>query len=221
MLLILHLISPQQSPVTHGAIPVTMKIQPDRIEVDTRDIVLMKLAVVLASGSELTTKGKPAVGCIIYRYGDHDLPNLALGWNGFVRNKDPKAPAQGDRTKEYKNLFKYCGLHAELKALLFSKQETLKKATVYVTHMPCCDCAKALCEVRVRRVYYLFSKKDSNIEPFERNKTTSCICFPRRDLILKDFSLEKLKEWGITLGDTEMGKQPKDCPSHVGTEDYN
>lgn len=216
MLLILYFISLQES-------PVTMKFQLDRIEVGTTDVVLMKVAVVLASGSELTTQGKPAVGCIIYRYADHSLPNLALGWNGFVQNKsyiDPQAPVQGDRTREYKNLFKYCCLHAEKKALLFSK-ETLKKAVVYVTHMPCCECAKALCEAGVRRVFYLFCKKDSNIEPFKRNETTSCICFPRRDLILKDFGLEKLKQWGVTLGDTETDKQPKDCPSHVGTEDYN
>ena len=204
MLLILHLISPQKPP----------------FEVDTlMNVMFMKMAVILASGSKLKTRGKPAVGCIIYRYGEPGLANLALGWNGFVRNKDPKAPAQGDRTKECKKLFKYCGLHAEIKALLFSKETTLKKAIVYVTHMPCCECAKALCEAGVRRVYYLFSKGDSNIEPFERNEKTSCICFRRRDLILKDFSLEKLKDWGITLGDTETDKQPDDCPSYVGTEE--
>lgn len=200
-----------------------MKFELDRIEVGRTDVVLMKVAVVLASRSQLTTQGKPAVGCIIYRYGDHSLSNLALGWNGFVQNKsyiDLQAPVQGDRTREYKNLFKCCCLHAETKALLFSK-EFLKNAIVYVTHMPCCECAKALCEAGVRRVFYLFCKKDSNIEPFKQIETTSCICFPRRDLILKDFGLEKLKQWGVTLGDTDTDKNPKDCPSYVGTKDYN
>ena len=223
MLLILSFISLQELPATHNAEPLPMKFQADLIKVYPKDAMFMKVAAVLASGSELTAHGKPAVGCIIYRYDDHNLPNLALGWNGPVRNKsciDPLAPVQGDRTKNYKNLFKYCCLHAEIKAVLFSK-ETLKKAIVYVTHMPCCECAKALCEAGVRRVYYLFCKKDSSIVPFERNKTTSCICFPYRDLIYKDLSLEKLKEWGITLGDTETGKQPKDCPYFAGTEDYN
>lgn len=200
-----------------------MKVQPASIEVDETDVMLMKLAVLVASRSELSTKGKPSVGCIIYRYGDPSLPDFfSLGWNGFVKNEskiDLHLARESDQKKP-KKLFQNCCLHAEMKAVLFSNC-TLKKAIVYVTHMPCSNCAKVLCEAGVSRVYYLFLKKDSNIDPFRANKTTSCICFPRRHLILEDFSLDKLEQWGITHGDTDSKRKPEDCESYWGPEVHN
>ena len=200
-----------------------MKVQPASIEVDKTDVMLMELAVLVASRSELSTEGKPSVGCIIYRHGDPVLPNLlSLGWNGFVKNKDKiDLRVSGESDKKKKLQFRYCCLHAETKAILFPDR-SLKNAIVYVTHMPCSSCAKLLCEAGVRLVFYLFSKKDSTIEPFKLNKTTSCICFPRRDQILQDFDLKKLKQWGITLGDTDTNSKPEDCESYyLGTEDHN
>lgn len=194
-----------------------MKVQPASIEVDKTDVMLMKLAVLVASRSELSTQGKPSVGCIIYRYGDPSLLDaFSLGWNGFVKNEsktDLHLGGESDQ-KRQKKIFQNCCLHAEMKAVLFSNC-ALKNSIAYVTHMPCSICAKLLCDAGVRRVYYLFSKKDSNIEPFRLNKTT-CICFPRRDLILEDFSLEKLEQWGITRGDTVSKSKPEDCESYEG-----
>lgn len=213
----------EESPFAHGAISTTMKVQPASIEVDETDVMLMKLAVLVASRSELSAQGKPSVGCIIYRYGDPSLPDFfSLGWNGFVKNEskiDLHLARESDQKKQ-KKLFQNCCLHAEMKAVLFSNC-TLKKAIVYVTHMPCSNCAKVLCEAGVSRVYYLFLKKDSNIDPFRANKTTSCICFPRRHLILEDFSLDKLEQWGITHGDTDSKRKPEDCESYWGPEVHN
>lgn len=218
-----YILSLQESPFAHGAISTTMKVQPASIEVDETDVMLMKLAVLVASRSKLSTEGKPSVGCIIYRYGDPILPNFfSLGWNGFVKNEskiDLHLARESDQ-KSQKKLFQNCCLHAEMKAVLFSNC-TLKKAIVYVTHMPCCNCAKVLCHAGVRRVYYLFLKKDSNINPFRANKTTSCICFPRRHLILEEFGLEKLEQWGITHGDTDSKRKPEDCESYWGPEVHN
>lgn len=200
-----------------------MKVQPASIEVDETDVMLMKLAVLVASRSKFSTPGKPSVGCIIYHYGDPRLPNFfSLGWNGSVKNEskiDLHLARESDQ-KSQKKIFQNCCLHAEMKAVLFSNC-TLKKAIVYVTHMPCSNCAKALCEAGVRRVYYLFLKKDSNIDPFRANKTTSCICFPHRHLILEEFGLEKLEQWGITHGDTDSKRKPEDCESYWGPEVHN
>ena len=136
---------------------------------------------------------------------------LAVGWNGFLPNTpEEELAAIEDRSFKKPNktqkrdnaLTAKLGLHAETNALQYCS-EAPEKATVYVTHLPCYNCAKQLVAHKVGRVFYLFWMKGSktSIELFDKFDIT-CVPFERRDEVLKDFSELFLTKRKIVQGST-------------------
>lgn len=148
------------------------------------DVKWMKMALTAGSGAEISkyAKDKTNVGCVIRRSRSKGKPTLlAVGWNGFP-SKTPKnileqKAAEYDRKNKRHGLTKELALHAEIIAL-GNCSENPENATVYVTHVPCHDCAKQLVHFGVKRVFYLFWMKgsESSIEYFETHDI-SCIPF--------------------------------------------
>lgn len=96
--------------------------------------------------------------CII----DEDKKIIGIGYNGFpIGSNDDEMPwnKEGDflDTK-----YPYV-VHAELNAILNSIK-SLKNCTIYVTHFPCNECAKAIVQSGIKKVIYFSDKhkdKDS------------------------------------------------------------
>ena len=198
----------------------------DCIKCDDTDFKMMKVAVAGATHSQILqeTDHLPAVCCVIRGFTLDRLPVYSIGWNGFIANTDKKdldaVKSHFERSKKRDRvLAKHYCLHAEVQALN-SFPRNLLDATAYVTHPPCHDCAKQLIQRRIRRVFYLFwlNGCESTIELFEQQDIT-CMAFPQRDLILRDFSLGFLKTTGINRGGTDTDKLPEKCPSFVGSKD--
>ena len=95
--------------------------------------------------------------CII----DEDKKIIGIGYNGFpAGSSDDEMPwsREGDflETK-----YPYV-VHAELNAILNSIK-TLKNSTIYVTHFPCNECAKAIVQSGIKKVVY-FSDKHKDLD---------------------------------------------------------
>ena len=186
---------------------------------------MMKVALALASRAEILegTDNLPSVGCVIRGFKNH-LPVYSVGWNGFISNIDKKdldaikSCREPSKKRDRDVAKRYC-LHAEVQALN-SLHGNVPDATAYITHSPCHDCAKQLIHRGIRRVFYLFwlNGCESTIELFELQDIT-CMAFPHRDLILRDFSLDFLQKTGINRGGTDTDKLPEKCPSFVGSKD--
>ena len=199
----------------------------DKFPVTRGDLTWMKVALTVASRGEISeyAKDKPNVGCVIRRSRSKGSPAvLAVGWNGFPPKtcedilKDKAT--EYDRKGKKHGLTKELGLHAETNALR-NCSENPEKATVYVTHVPCSDCAKQLVSHRVKRVFYLYWMNDceSSIELFQ-DFDISCIPFPvsRRDDLLGVFKKDFSRDHNISAGSTNLGI-PKKGSSHVSTKD--
>ena len=59
-------------------------------------------------------------------------------------------------------------VHAELNAILNSIK-SLKNSTIYVTHFPCNECAKAIVQSGIKKVVY-FSDKHKDLETTKASK---------------------------------------------------
>ena len=72
---------------------------------------------------------------------------------GTGYNSLPKGLSQEDfpltRPEKYSHI-----VHAELNAILFSDISRLEGATLYVSFLPCCECAKSIVQVGISRVVY-------------------------------------------------------------------
>ena len=113
------------------------------------------MALMAASRAEIPreTRDMPSVGCVIRRSRTRGSPAvLAVGWNGFLPNtaeeelKEIKGRSfKGENADQKRDnaLTAELGLHAATNALQYCS-ENPEMATVYVTHMPCYDCAKQL-----------------------------------------------------------------------------
>lgn len=199
----------------------------DKFPVTRGDLTWMKVALTVASRGEISeyAKDKPNVGCVIRRSRSKGSPAvLAVGWNGFPPKtcedilKDKAT--EYDRKGKKHGLTKELGLHAETNALR-NCSEDAEKATVYVTHVPCHDCAKQLVSNRVKRVFYLFwmDKSESSIELF-RIFDISCIPFSdrSRNNVLRDLSKTFLDDHNICVGSTRQDI-PKEGSFHLSKED--
>ena len=84
---------------------------------------------------------------------------LSTGYNGFPLGcSDDELPwaRTGEDTK-----YPYV-VHAELNAILNSIK-SLKNCTIYVTHFPCNECAKAIVQSGIKKVIY-FSDKHKSLD---------------------------------------------------------
>lgn len=93
---------------------------------------------------------KTQVGAVIVK--DHRI--LSTGYNGFPLGiSDDEFPWDKGNPNLEDNKYAYV-VHAELNAILNYKQD-LSGATLYVTLFPCNECAKAIIQAGIRKIYYL------------------------------------------------------------------
>ena len=96
--------------------------------------------------------------CII----DEDKKIIGIGYNGFpIGSNDDEMP-WGKEGDFLDTKYPYV-VHAELNAILNSIK-SLKNCTIYVTHFPCNECAKAIVQSGIKKVIYYSDKhkhKDS------------------------------------------------------------
>ena len=96
--------------------------------------------------------------CII----DEDKKIIGIGYNGFpIGSNDDEMP--WNKEGEFLDTKYPYVVHAELNAILNSIK-SLKNCTIYVTHFPCNECAKAIVQSGIKKVIYFSDKhkdKDS------------------------------------------------------------
>ena len=87
------------------------------------------------------------VGAVIV---DEKRRVIGHGYNGFPRGVDDDPERYADRAKKYPRV-----VHAELNAILNAVlPHQLEGATLFITHAPCADCAKAIIQVGITRVVF-------------------------------------------------------------------
>lgn len=202
---------------------------------DNSDVLWMKMALMAASRAEIPkeTDDKPSVGCVIRRARTRGPPAvLAVGWNGFLPNT-PEEELRAIKGRSFKTpnenqerdnaLTAELGLHAETNALQYCS-ETPEKATVYITHLPCYECAKQLVANKVGRVFYLYwvtypnGESERTIRLFEKFDI-SCIAFSKRKKVEEDFNDNFIKNRGIVRGGTDHKKTPESYLSFIDSRD--
>lgn len=95
--------------------------------------------------------------CIV----DSENRILSVGYNGMPRGcKDSEFPWGRSATDHNDTKYPYV-VHAEMNAILNFRGGTLEGSTLYVTMSPCCECAKAIIQVGIRKVIYADEWRDS------------------------------------------------------------
>jgi dCMP deaminase len=108
------------------------------------------------------------VGAVIV---DSDQRMLSMGWNGFPRGVKDSSERLDHRDTKYKLV-----VHAEANAIYNAGYNgvSLKDSTMYVHGLPCCnECAKAIIQSGVKRVYMRYPTDESRLEWAESFKVTS------------------------------------------------
>ena len=82
---------------------------------------------------------------------------ISTGYNGMPRTCDDCNLPTGREGAYLDTKYPYV-VHAELNAILNATIKELKNATIYVTHFPCADCAKAILQTGIRKIFYLIDK---------------------------------------------------------------
>ena len=116
---------------------------------------LIGIADFIASWSKDPAK---KVGAVIV---DSKRRILSTGYNGFPRGVPDFEELYRDKPMKYPRV-----VHAELNAILNAKTD-LEGSTLYVTHAPCCECAKAIIQSGITAVYV--KNADSTSEKWKRS----------------------------------------------------
>lgn len=90
-----------------------------------------------------------------------DMKIIGIGYNGFPRGSNDDEMPWGKEGEVINTKYPYV-VHAELNAILNSIKE-LKDSTIYITHHPCNECAKAIVQSGIGEVIY-FSNKHKDKE---------------------------------------------------------
>ena len=86
--------------------------------------------------------------CIV----DEDKKVVSIGYNGMPRGcVDSEMP--WDREGDFKNTKYAYVVHAELNAIL-NAPRSLKNTAIYVSLFPCNECAKAIIQSGIKKIYY-------------------------------------------------------------------
>ena len=102
---------------------------------------------------------------------DHENRIISVGYNGFPRRMvapnscDAFCPrSSGDRGREYTNCI---AIHAEVNAIINASVHGrgYDTCTLYVTSMPCIDCAKVIANAQIKRVIVLENPQDDHYNP--------------------------------------------------------
>ena len=115
--------------------------------------------------AEMSYATRLHVGAVLVK--DNNI--ISFGWNGM--------PSGWDNTCEYEELDEYGEytilktkpevLHAEQNALMKLAKSTSSSldSEMYITHAPCVDCAKLICQSGVNSIFYRNAyRDDSGIE---------------------------------------------------------
>lgn len=85
-----------------------------------------------------------------------DTKIIGIGYNGFPKGSDDDAMSWDKHGNLLETKYPYV-VHAELNAILNSIKN-LDGATIYVTHYPCNECAKAIVQSGITKVVYYSDK---------------------------------------------------------------
>lgn len=96
-----------------------------------------------------------------------DKKIIGIGYNGFP-NGSSDDELSWSKTGEYLDTKYPYVVHAELNAILNSTRN-IKNSTIYVTHFPCNECAKAIVQSGVSKVVY-YSDKHKNKDSTKASK---------------------------------------------------
>lgn len=109
------------------------------------DKAFFEMAKVSAS---LSKDRSTQVGAVIV---DQDNIPRAMGFNGFPRGIDDNVEDRHARPAKY-----LWTEHAERNAIFNFARPHFKGTTLYVTHPPCADCARAIIQVGIAKVKFEF-----------------------------------------------------------------
>ena len=116
------------------------------------------MGIAILSGKRSKDPTTQVGACII----DEDKKIVGIGYNGFpIGSSDDNMP-WGKNGDFLETKYPYV-VHAELNAILNSIK-SLKGCTIYVSHFPCNECAKAIVQSKITKIIYLSDKhkeKDS------------------------------------------------------------
>lgn len=112
--------------------------------------IYMELAEVI---SKLSKDPNTKVGAVIIK----DGKILGIGYNGAPKMfPDEKVPqSHSDNISLDKNTYM---IHAEVNAILNSNGD-LSNSTIFITHCPCYECAKILCQSSIEKIVYKYEYK--------------------------------------------------------------
>ena len=82
---------------------------------------------------------------------------VGIGYNGFPMGCDDLTFPWGKTDAFTESKYAYV-VHAELNAILNS-HGTLDNCSIYVTHYPCNECAKAIIQSGIKRIYFANNKR--------------------------------------------------------------
>ena len=106
------------------------------------------MGIAFLSGMRSKDPSTQVGACII----DEDKKIIGIGYNGFpMGSSDDSMP--WDKEGEFLDTKYPYVVHAELNAILNSIK-SLKNSTIYVTHFPCNECAKAIIQSGIKAVIY-------------------------------------------------------------------
>ena len=106
------------------------------------------MGIAFLSGMRSKDPSTQVGACII----DEDKKIIGIGYNGFpMGSSDDSMP--WDKEGEFLDTKYPYVVHAELNAILNSIK-SLKNCTIYVTHFPCNECAKAIIQAGIKTIIY-------------------------------------------------------------------
>lgn len=82
---------------------------------------------------------------------------ISTGYNGMPSTCDECGLPTKRTGKFLDTKYPYI-VHAEMNAILNAPSTNLKDCSIYVTLFPCCECAKAILQTGITKVYYLEDK---------------------------------------------------------------
>lgn len=117
------------------------------------------MSIALLSAKRSKDKNTQVGACIV----NQKNRIVGVGYNGMPNGLDQEFP--WGRDGEWVDTKYPYVVHAELNAILNST-ESLEGCSIYVSLFPCCECAKAVVQSGIKKVYYLsdkYSGTDENI----------------------------------------------------------
>lgn len=121
------------------------------------------MGIAFLSGMRSKDPSTQVGACII----DEDKKIIGIGYNGFPMGSSDDTMPWGREGEFLETKYPYV-VHAELNAILNSIK-SLKNSTIYVTHFPCNECAKAIVQSGIKKVVY-FSDKHKDLETTKASK---------------------------------------------------